>query len=297
MIKLLTNELLLLLLLTCTVWLASACPCCDFFSFVCFKINRSHWSGPIAKCSVSGMDLKRHYPFFFFVTKMEIRPWPGPVVFCFIQVMSSGSQTPGLVPLPASFKPCSDFRWSAETPTVTFFHCQTSVCLLFCCLFARGLWVKDLFRLFVIWTYSISLCFINLNLPSKSQKEQSNFENFNWPLQVQKGENQITEPLSAGDIPHRYKAWDGNVQVFVLLISAVCTFGTGWAQGWLRAASQLVWLVGAQICSPEERHCAGRHLDARPWWCPQGGPFPRGLSLSSPKSLDCRQQWKRETGI
>lgn len=156
--------------------------------------------------------------------------------------------------------------WNAD------FHCQPSVCLLFCCLVARGLWVKDLFRLFVIWTYSITLCFINLNLPSKSQKEQSNFENFNWPLQVQKGENQITEPLSAGDIPHRYKAWDGNVQVFAVLISAACTFGTGWAQGWLRAASQLVWLVGAQICSPEERRCAGRCLDARPRWLPRVSP-------------------------
>lgn len=136
MLKLLTNELLLLLLLTCTVWLASACPCCDFFSFVCFKINRSHWSGPIAKCSVSGMDLKRHYPFFFFVTKMEIRPWSGPVVYCFIQVMSSGSQTPGLVSLPASFKPCSDFRWSAEMPTSTAsppFACFSAVWLLVAC--------------------------------------------------------------------------------------------------------------------------------------------------------------------
>lgn len=119
--------------------------------FVCFKINRSHWSGLITKCSVSGMDLKRHYPFFFFlVTKLEVRPWSGPVVHCFIQVMSSGSQTPGLVPLPASFNPCSDFWWSAEMPTVTFFHSQTSVCLLFYCLFACGLWVKDLLRPFVI---------------------------------------------------------------------------------------------------------------------------------------------------
>lgn len=40
--------------------------------------------------------------------------------------------------------------------------------------------------------------------------------------------------------------------LFAVHISAACTFGTGWAQGWLRAASQLVWLVGGHgICSPE----------------------------------------------
>lgn len=79
---------------------------------------------------------------------MEVRWWLVPVVHCFIEVMSSGSQIPDLVPPLASSDSGSDFD---EQLKCLMSHSSTAVPWFACfLLFALDLRVKDLFQLFVI---------------------------------------------------------------------------------------------------------------------------------------------------